>query len=206
MSSEEIVIPWELLTEGEHKLFLNFHGALSDGSIVMRTNIASLGLILPSRAPSGNSPESPSPTRADQIQALAEQALALAQSVRQDAEDGLFGQNGGTVTVDDALSGTSTNPVQNKVVKAALDGKGTYSKPSGGIPKSDLASAVQTSLGKADTALQSVPSTYRTAAAQDTIDAGKIDKPGSPASGAFLVYDGSAWVAQTLAVWQGGSY
>lgn len=31
---------------------------------------------------------------------------------------------------------------------------GTYSKPSGGIPKSDLASAVQTSLNKADTALQ----------------------------------------------------
>lgn len=29
-----------------------------------------------------------------------------------------------------------------------------YAKPSGGIPKSDLASAVQTSLGKADTALQ----------------------------------------------------
>ena len=55
-------------------------------------------------------------------------------------------------------------------------GFGTYSKPSGGIPASDLASAVQTSLGKADTALQSVPSTYRTAAAQDTIDAGKADK------------------------------
>lgn len=31
---------------------------------------------------------------------------------------------------------------------------GTYSKPSGGIPKSDLASAVQTSLGMADTAVQ----------------------------------------------------
>ena len=31
---------------------------------------------------------------------------------------------------------------------------GTYSKPSGGIPKSDLASDVQTSLGKTDTALQ----------------------------------------------------
>lgn len=31
---------------------------------------------------------------------------------------------------------------------------GTYSKPSGGIPKTDLAQAVQTSLGKADTALQ----------------------------------------------------
>lgn len=33
--------------------------------------------------------------------------------------------------------------------------QGTYSKPSTGIPKSDLASGVQTSLGKADTALQS---------------------------------------------------
>lgn len=32
---------------------------------------------------------------------------------------------------------------------------GTYSKPSGGIPKSDLASSVQTSLSKADSALQS---------------------------------------------------
>lgn len=31
---------------------------------------------------------------------------------------------------------------------------GTYSKPSGGIPKTDLSSDVQTSLGKADTALQ----------------------------------------------------
>lgn len=53
---------------------------------------------------------------------------------------------------------------------------GTYSKPTGGIPKADLAPAVQTSLGKADSALQSVPSTYRTASAQDTIDKGKVDK------------------------------
>ena len=53
---------------------------------------------------------------------------------------------------------------------------GTYSKPTGGIPKTDLAPAVQTSLGKADSALQTVPSTYRTASAQDTIDKGKVDK------------------------------
>ena len=53
---------------------------------------------------------------------------------------------------------------------------GTYSKPAGGIPKTDLAIAVQTSLGKADSALQTVPSTYRTASAQDSIDSGKVDK------------------------------
>jgi hypothetical protein len=39
---------------------------------------------------------------------------------------------------------------------------GTYSKPSGGIPKTDLNSSVQLSLEKADTALQSIPSEYIT--------------------------------------------
>ena len=38
--------------------------------------------------------------------------------------------------------------------QATADSK--YSKPSGGIPKTDLASAVQTSLGKADSSVQSV--------------------------------------------------
>ncbi len=66
---------------------------------------------------------------------------------------------GSSITVDSALSDSSENPVQNKVIKAALDNKGTYSKPSGGIPKTDLASDVQTSLGKADTALQTAPVT-----------------------------------------------
>lgn len=47
-----------------------------------------------------------------------------------------------------------------------------YTKPDGGIPKSDLASGVQTSLGKADTALQAASlNPYRTASDQDVIDA-----------------------------------
>ena len=41
----------------------------------------------------------------------------------------------------------------------ASAGATAYQKPSGGIPKTDLASAVQTSLGLADTALQSAPVT-----------------------------------------------
>ncbi len=55
---------------------------------------------------------------------------------------------------------------------------GTYSKPAAGIPKSDLDSGVQASLGKADSALQSHQSlaAYRTASAQDVIDATKQDK------------------------------
>lgn len=55
---------------------------------------------------------------------------------------------------------TSVNSKTGAVVLTASDvGAGTYSKPSGGIPKTDLASAVQTSLGKADSALQSAPVT-----------------------------------------------
>lgn len=64
------------------------------------------------------------------------------------------GGGGASVTVDSELSTTSENPVQNKVITQALNEKGTYSKPTGGIPKTDLASEVQASLGKADTALQ----------------------------------------------------
>lgn len=64
--------------------------------------------------------------------------------------------------VDSELSTTSENAVQNKVVTNALNGK--YEKPVGGIPATDLASAVQTSLGKADTALQSISSSDVTTA------------------------------------------
>ncbi len=73
--------------------------------------------------------------------------------------------------------------LEDETTRAGLSGK--YEKPAGGIPASDLASAVQTSLGKADSA---------------------IPAPSSPASGAFLVWNGSAWVAQTLSTWAGGNY
>ena len=46
-----------------------------------------------------------------------------------------------------------TNPSSAQTVKQVIDAK--YTQPSGGIPKSHLASDVQTSLGKADTAIQS---------------------------------------------------
>ena len=82
-------------------------------------------------------------------------------------------QSGSTVefSVADLVSGlqseiTSSNKLSsdlvddtnntNKFVSAndITNWNGKYSKPSGGIPDTDLSSAVQTSLGKADTALQ----------------------------------------------------
>ena len=53
---------------------------------------------------------------------------------------------------------TSVNTKTGAVVLTASD-VGAYAKPSGGIPKTDLTASVQTSLNKADTALQSAPVT-----------------------------------------------
>lgn len=79
---------------------------------------------------------------------------------------------GSSVTIDTALSLTSTNPVQNRVVTTAINGKqdiisdlatiranamrsaNSYVLPVGGIPFTDLSSAVQTALGMAQTAIQ----------------------------------------------------
>ena len=48
---------------------------------------------------------------------------------------------------------------QDVAEKKKKKNTGTYSKPSGGIPKTDLSDSVQASLGKADTALQTAPVT-----------------------------------------------
>lgn len=59
------------------------------------------------------------------------------------------------LTFDETPTQSSDNPVKSGGIFTALAGKGTYSKPQNGIPKTDLESAVQTSLGLADSALQS---------------------------------------------------
>lgn len=64
--------------------------------------------------------------------------------------------NGSALTPDSSKAVDVPVPTESTVSGWGFTkNTGTYSKPSGGIPKTDLASAVQTSLGKADTALQS---------------------------------------------------
>lgn len=67
------------------------------------------------------------------------------------AVDSVNGQTGTVV-----LDASDVGALPDTTTAADL---GAYVKPSGGIPKTDLASAVQTSLGKADTALQTAPVT-----------------------------------------------
>ena len=120
----------------------------------------------------------------------------------------------GTASAGSATSYARGDHVHPKPTPADI-GAGTYSKPSGGIPASDLASAVQTSLGKADTALQSytetdptVPSWAKASSkpSYTASEVGAIAAPSSPSAGDFLVYTSNGWAAQTLSTWSGGSY
>lgn len=57
---------------------------------------------------------------------------------------------------------------------------------------------VQSVNGQTGTVSLSIPSS--------AADVGAIPAPSSASAGDFLVYNGSAWVAQSISTWQGGSY
>ena len=67
----------------------------------------------------------------------------------------------GFITQHQDISGKQDKATleEDVAAKGFTKNTGTYSKPAGGIPKTDLSDAVQASLGKADTALQSAPVT-----------------------------------------------
>lgn len=123
----------------------------------------------------------------EDITRLSEDILACGSTVRYDitqtldnAEKAQARANigAGTSNFDgrySALTGKPTIPTKTSDLTND-SGFGTYSKPADGIPKADLAEAVQTSLSKADTALQTHQSlaAYRTAAEQDVIDNTKL--------------------------------
>lgn len=93
------------------------------------------------------------------------------ETIRQGAAKGATSIQQGTlstVAASGSYNDLSDKPsIPSAITESTVSGwgftknTGTYSKPSGGIPKSDLASAVQTSLGKADTALQSYTEQYK---------------------------------------------
>ena len=101
----------------------------------------------------------------------------------------------GTSNFDGQYSSLTGQPtIPTKTSDLTNDsGFGTYSKPAGGIPKADLAEAVQTSLGKADTALQTHQSlaAYRKAAEQDVIDNTKLTD--APTDGKAYARKNGSW-------------
>lgn len=111
-----------------------------------------------------------------------------------DVMDGTGG-GGGTSDYDQLSNRPQINSHTLTGNQSAADlGLGTYSKPSGGIPSSDMASAVQTSLGKADTAYQKpsggIPAADLASGVIPTVPSGSDSNPSalgtaSPGSSAY---------------------
>lgn len=293
LPTNECVVPWEAMAVEGVQLKVGVYGANGNGDIVIPTVWANFGKIQPSAVPSGVDPATPSQNANAYAVETAEEALAIAQSVRTDADNGVFdGEDGegvptggtagqwlkkvsstdfdtawadlpveyfdcvyGTTTFGEIATAWNSTPKKiprviygtgsDKIVYRLVDinttlqfayftavtgggllvdfyidwmqcngtlspawSKGSitvgkYSKPSGGIPKTDLASAVQTSLGKADTALQSAPVTSvnsKTGAVTlGASDVGAIESPATGTVGQVLkkTADGVEWANES---------
>ena len=202
VAEDKIILPWELLTEPDCELCLGFHGAAPDGSIVKRTNVVCLGTIRPSLEPSKEEPEVPSPTRADQIQVLAELALSIAADIQGDATAGLFDGEDGfspTISIEDIEGGhrVSITDVDGSKQFDVMDGdSGGSLSPSASPPAMDGIASAGSSAAYARGDHVHPVDTSRLAANQGTANAG-----------CFLVVGSDGVVTPvTMQTWQGGNY
>ena len=118
------------------------------------------------------------------------------------------------LTFDQTPTAGSDNPVTSGGVYDAIPtATSDLTNDSGFITGSDIptipsaSDAIPEALG---TAAAGSSTSYSRAdhvhAMPTAADVGAIAAPASPATGAFLVWNGTAWTAQTLATWQGGNY
>ena len=100
------------------------------------------------------------------------------------------------------ITADNLNDIQDEIIQNASDisTKGTYSKPSGGIPSTDMTTEVQTSLGKADSAYQKpsggIPSTDLASGVQTSL--GKADTAYQKPSGGIPSTDLASAVQTSL--------
>ena len=128
LTEDTCSIPSEVLVfPGEH-LRVGVFGETADKTLVIPTIYASAGTIRPGASPSGMSSTPPTPSWPEQVQAIATEAMEVAESVRSDADAGRFkgatgaaGEAGGyyTPSVDDAGNLTWT---ASKTNMPAVDG------------------------------------------------------------------------------------
>lgn len=90
-------VPWEVLTEAGGDLIIGIRGANAGGTVVIPTVWANAGYIYEGTEPSEVDPSDPTPSWADQVQAIAQ---ALSASVSKEG-------NTATITLSD-INGTTT--------------------------------------------------------------------------------------------------
>ena len=167
----QCVIPHEVLDTVGTLVKVGIY-AVRGNELVIPTVYADIGVVLKGADPSGDVSIDPTLPVWAQTQAMignlndlnTETKDNLVAAINEAAQSG--GGGGSTVELDTTLSETG-KAADAKAVGDALAGKQNTI--------SDL-EAIRSGASKGATALQSVPSTYRTANEQDTIDKGKVDK------------------------------
>lgn len=159
LPTNECVVPWEAMAVEGVQLKVGVYGANGNGDIVIPTVWANFGKIQPSAVPSGVDPATPSQNANAYAVETAEQALAIAQSVRTDADNGVFdGEDGAdgfspTATVSKAgdtatITITDENGTTTANISDGTDGADgstfwlasaapTHETPGGGKPEFD---------------------------------------------------------------------
>lgn len=169
--SKTVKIPCEVLATPNKTVSVGFYGyTIKNGEKVFAipTIYADLGTVRKGADPSSDPSTEVSPTVAEQLQAEIDDLTECITNIKEQSGDGTTDHR--ELEHRDAANQHPISAITG--LPEVLAGKGTYSKPAGGIPETDLASSAKESLGKADTALQgSALLPYRTASDQDDIDA-----------------------------------
>lgn len=84
------VIPAETLTQSGLNLYIGVYGTDGTGDVIIPTIWANAGTIRAGAEPGETTPIEPTPSVVDQILAAAAEAVEIAQSVRDDADNGAF--------------------------------------------------------------------------------------------------------------------
>lgn len=122
----------------------------------------------------------------------------LAKKTNTDYDMEWVNQSGGGGAVDSVNGQTGTVVLDADDVGALPDSTAYVASFNGNTGAVTYTAPVSSVNGQTGAVSLSIPSTAS--------DVGAIAAPSSPATGAFLVWSGSAWVAQTLAQWSGGNY
>jgi hypothetical protein len=123
--SNVCTVPWECMAVEGVQLKCGVYGANGEGTIVIPTVWAKFGKIQPSPAPSGTEPAEPTQNANAYAVETAEEALSIAQSVRDDADNGEFDGADGADGADGFSPIASVSKVGDTATITITDENGT---------------------------------------------------------------------------------
>lgn len=134
LSGPRCRIPWEVLTSPHKRVRAGVYGVNANGDVVLPTVFADIGIVFPAASPSDDPSADPTPELWAQATSLAEQALELAQraaenaeSVRKDADAGVFKGDPGNPGDPGRSPAVTVSEIENGVSVTVEDATGVKS-------------------------------------------------------------------------------